>query len=267
MVRFLVIIKKRPYSACLNRTDGNPIPCVWHISEGTHTIEVRAFVIENGRKIELPGLTLTFTLIQSRQVDGVLQLTVVNGNTGSYVRELSDGATLDVVEFEQGLFNIGSKIAPVENIGSVAFFVDGSRYNIDSDAPFTLCQESCFFDFDSNHTIQAIAYTEKNMRGRKYPPMEITFFLKKSFQVDGVMQLVLVDTVTGEVITDLHNNSVVDRARFTYGEFSIKAITIPEILGSVTFFLNGKYLNRDNEPPIRFLWTVKQHHVPLPLEN
>ena len=237
-----------PYTACgYNHTAATYESCVWKIGDGERQVVLRAFRQANGRGEKLPFKNFTLNIGSSQPVDGVVQLAAVNVANNSLITNVNNFSTIDRSNFTEGRWNLEAVTAP-STVGSVRFYVNRRLIATDNSPPYRLCEDTCYYS-DGTYIIAAVAYTAANGRGYSYPIYNISFNLRTSTKVDGVMAVFLVDAQTNQTVREVKDGDMIDRAYLTYGRWNLKAQTIPSTIGSVATFVNNRRIHYDNNYP------------------
>ena len=224
--------------------------CVFRIAEGNYTVVAKGYSMANGRGEALPGQNMSFSVVSTSAVDGVVAFSLINpSENNAEVARYSSDITFDRAEMDLGRWNIQAITAP-NNTHQVQFYLNGRHVRTDKEYPFVLCETTsmnyCRLT-DGKYQLSARAYALVNNRTRAYNMFAVNMTVYTSRQVEGVFNISARDYVTGEIISRLHNNSVIDRSNFTYGLFNFIATTAPSEVDQVSFYLNGAFLSHNQE--------------------
>ena len=100
---------------------------------------------------------------------------------------------------------------------------------------------------EGDHLISAVP--TRLGRGRVFPSKTINITVTSSSRVNGVMNFTLINCTTEETVGVVVNGTVIDRARFPEGKWTLQLNTAPKEVGSVKVYVNDRYKRVDNEFP------------------
>jgi len=193
------------------------------------------------------GQTIDSDTGQIIDIPSVVSLTLMNANTGQPIRQLSDGAVLDLKTLPTRnlnvLANLGSTVA-----GSVRFSVDGgSTYHVDDVSPYNL--SNVWQPGVGAHTVTATPYTEAGATGVVGDSKTVTFRV--------------VDT-TGEN-TDPNNkvptvrivNPVTNTTKVGPAQYIVRAAAadVDGRVSKVEFYVGNTLIGVTNDQPYSVSWT------------
>ena len=114
--RYYWVDSSPPFSLC---GDSNSEYFSCRLPNGNHTLKAIAYTELNGRGYAYPPFEMSFEIITSSQVEGVMSLSVVNAFDQSLAFKLSDGAVIDRSNFGEGRWNLEAHVEPVDFVKSV----------------------------------------------------------------------------------------------------------------------------------------------------
>eukprot|EP00977_Amphora_coffeiformis_P009135 scaffold2072_cov162-Amphora_coffeaeformis.AAC.3 len=178
----------------------------------------------------------------------VLRFVVVNVETNEDLFVLRDGQVLDTRSLPD--FSIRAETLP-SSVGSVSFSLDGVIVKTENFSPYSIAGET-----SSGYTAWSVSIPKPSL-------MIVDVAMPPG---DRIVQLLLVDTSLGEDLMKLSDGTIIDMSSLP--EFTIRAVTQPQDVGSVLFSVDGRIVKIENREPyaiagdnIRtgdfFLWRVK----------
>ncbi|MBL7856471.1 MAG: S8 family serine peptidase [Cyclobacteriaceae bacterium] len=190
------------------------------------------------------GKEAIITMIRASNI--VVDFSLVNRVTGDVILNFDRTLTLDKSRPDFADLSIRANTLPLA-VGSVKFKVDGSQRNIDSSNPYFLKNQVLTSLSLGEHILFAEPFTEANGHGQRGLKREATIVIMET--ATRVVDFSLVNTVTGEVILNFNKSLNLDNSRPDFSSLNIRANTIPTMVGSVKFKVNGSQINIDNTNP------------------
>ena len=215
------------------------------------------------------------TGIVEEYFEGADEFILVDSSDGTDVGALSGVTSVDRCNFELGRFTIRVD-GNIPDGGSVKFYVNGTLTRIDNEEPYFIKPNShellsealsSWSILDGTYFVKAVPYTKPNGGGEMLRSINMTLHIFTSSPFQGVTGFSVVDALTGEMLHLLHNNTVINKTKHDESHFTIKAITHPEKVGSVKFYLNGTYYKTDETEPYILGEENASGLIPLPLPD
>lgn len=214
------------------------------LSEGVHTMVAEPFTAETGH--EHRGQTKQATITVIRATNVVVDFSLVNVVTGEVILNFNGAITIERSRPDFANLNIRANTLP-NTVGSVKFKVNGTQRNIDNSDPYLLKSGYLSTLTSGAYTLLAEPFTGANAGGQR--GMGRTAVVTINEAATRVIDFSLVNTVTGELISNFTNTITINRNRPDLANLTIRANTSPTITGSVKFKVNGAQRNIDSTTP------------------
>lgn len=220
---------------------------------------------ESTNPTDTPGTESSVALV-SVEPDprpGVTKLILVDAERNQPLFELTDGYVIDKSKLPT--FSVQA-IVDSKQVKSVMFVVDGRIVKKEKHEPYAIAGDKSRGNYNpwyvdlGQHVITAAPY-ERQRRGRrngdwleiKGKSLTITINVVSTGNMPLgqdlplLSHLILVDTRTGDDLFPLTDGSSVDMS--VLPEFTVRAVTNPEKVGSVVFLVNGNPVKTENFEP------------------
>ncbi|GAB2868399.1 hypothetical protein GCM10027044_32670 [Hymenobacter ruber] len=184
------------------------------------------------------------TIVINRAAQAVTGFTLVNADTDTDIRPLTNGITLNLATLPTQNLNVRANTSPA-NVDQVMFSLDGptSWGQTELVAPYALFGDNAAGDY-FGHTLAPGRYTSLSARpfsasGCAGTPLEITFTVINEPTTPGHITYTLVNANTGFEFMALTNGAMLDLATLPTRDLNIRANTNPATVGRVEFALSG----------------------------
>jgi hypothetical protein len=173
----------------------------------------------------------------------ITSFSLIDQRTGATVQLQNDSLNLDKSHADFSHWVIQANTVP-ENIGVVAFSLNGKVINLDSIAPYRLSEELL-----STLTSGQYALTARVLSATGQEVIRtLILSLHEPDVSPGISAFEVVD-LSGKLLMTLSNGAILNRSDPAFSKIAIRARTSPEDVGLVRFWLNGRPLRTDPKPP------------------
>jgi len=187
---------------------------------------------------------LTIFLVPAIQAQEVTSFTLVNAETNSDIRVISDGDELNLTELPPDL-NIRANTDP-EEVGSVRFDYEGnSNFRTENVFPYALRgdRNGNYYKLDltaGQKNLTANPFPQGNANGSPGTSLSVAFtvVIESESSDFGVIGFQLIDASANELMGHISDGDVFDIDDLP-DQINIKAITDPDVVGSVRFSFDG----------------------------
>jgi hypothetical protein len=213
------------------------------LSSGDYTILAEPYTGTNGHGSRGQSKQAIVTINESPIA--VVDFSLVNTVTGEVISHFNNSITVNRNRPDLADLTIRANTRPSE-VPSVKFKVNGIQRNIDNTAPYLLMKPLLPTLSTGENTIVAEPYTEPNGHGERGELREAKIILE---DLPTTVSFSLVNVVTGQVQETFDRAITIDRLRADFSSLNIRANTVPAIVGSVKFKINGAQRNIDSSSP------------------
>lgn len=201
------------------------------------------------------------TVSSSTGAQKVTVFTLINAATDKDIRALKENDVIALVNTGEQL-NIRASTLP-GTVGSVRFVLDGVAMPVETFAPYAL-----FGDDAGNykagtfsrtfHTLTATPFSGGGGTGMAGTPLTLHFrVILQPF----VSHFTLLDANKNVDLFTLNNNATIDLSKLPV-QLSIRANTVPTLIGSVRLSLDGTFINLENFGPYTLFGDNNGDYVP-----
>jgi len=186
----------------------------------------------------------TLFLLPGIQAQEVISFTLVNANTNTDIQDISDGDELNLNELPPKL-NIRANTDPIE-VGSVRFDYEGNaNYRTENVFPYALRGDN-----NGNYAKLKLTVGEKTLTATPFAQSNAGGIPGTSFTINftvisgggssdiSVTGFELIDAQSDEVVATMNDGDLLNIDEIP-DQINIRAITDPNIVGSVRFSFNG----------------------------
>ena len=207
--------------------------------------------------------SVTLVSVEPDPRPGVTKLILVDAEKNQPLFELTDGHVIDKSKLPP--FSIQA-IVDSKQVRSVVFVVDGRTVKKEKHEPYAIAGDKSRGNYNpwsvdlGKHVITATPYERQRRERRnggwhKIKGKSLTFTINvvstgnmpPGQDLPRVLHLILVDTRTGDDLFPLTDGSSVDMS--VLPEFTVRAVTNPEKVGSVVFLVNDNPVKTENFEP------------------
>ncbi len=188
----------------------------------------------------------------------VTKLTLVDSDDNRDVRTLTNGGTISYATDGKAL-NVRADVSG--SVKSVVFYVNGSKFNTESIAPYALAADDggryrSWTPSPGTLTIRAVPYSSSGGGGSVGTPLEITVTVQESAPTApsspsgslAVTKLTLIDASAQRELRSLTSGSTIDLSS-DGSALNVRA-DVSAGVGSVVFYLNGSKFNTESLAPL-----------------
>ena len=194
------------------------------------------------------ALALLLSLLASSTALSVTSVKLVNAINDGALVELTDGATIDLADYPTKSFSFLAETDP-EDVGSVVISINGELH-IENTAPYEYPGNGGTTLDPGTYSFAVTAYESSDAQGLAGETFALTVTLVDSSPY-GVVKFQLIDADTDLPIVEITDGSFLDLSALppNVHNFNVEAVTEPERVGSVKFFVNNEEVRVENGFP------------------